>query len=205
MSTTSIFVRIDDGRVKGSATSLGAKDDADAASDAEKYETWILADTVSFGLNRDQSADSGSSSGGGAGAGAGAAAAGGASNPLTGLRTHAGNVRITKQVDLASCGLIRLLMSDEPLEEVKIDICAPTGEFGKFQWYMRYVLGTCTVLDYKLDLKPGQDGSTPTETIELDYNVLVTRFRVWGEENKPTRDAPEQKYDFTEAHEDAGA
>lgn len=203
MSTTSIFVRIDDGRVKGSATSLGAQGDLDAAAEAEKYETWILADSVSFGLNRDQSAGSGSSSGGGAAGGA--AAAGGASNPLTGLRTQAGNVRITKQVDLSSCGLIRLLMSDEPLAEVKIDICAPTGTSGKFQWYMRYVLGTCTVLDYKLDLKPGQDGSTPTETIEIDYNVLVTRFRVWGEENKPTRDAPEQKYDFTEAHDDAEA
>src|SRR5688500_15060055 len=107
MASTSIFIRIDDGVLQGSATSIGTKGESDAKEAAENYERWIFAETLSFGVKRDsdKSTTGGSGTTGG-GAGTAAPGGGGGAGASSGARSTAEPVRIKKRLDMASCGLM---------------------------------------------------------------------------------------------------
>src|SRR5688500_5198878 len=128
MAETSIFMKIDDGKIKGSATS-------------DDYAGWIFLDTLDLAVSRQ------SDSGGRGGQSHG--------DWKSSARPDAKPLTLKKKFDLASCAFVDALKVQTPIKLMQIDICAPRAD-GELDWYLSYEFEECLVLSFSSELS--EDG-----------------------------------------------
>jgi len=140
---------------------------------ADYYKGWIRVGSVSQGLERQiETGHSGTA------------------------RSRAGTVvkevEVEKEVDCASVALISACAGGTPFPHVFIHLCTSIVNkdgVASLHPYLEFHLYSCKVTSYEIHASGSDDGSLPTETLQLNFDKVLWRYFPIG----PTPDKPEVK------------